>query len=189
MIQFFSSGGQSIGASACISPSSEYTGLIFFRIDWLDLLTVQGTLKSLLQHHSSKASLLQCSAFFMVLLSHLYMVTGKTTALTLWTFVSKVMSLLLICYIGLSQPSFSPDKNPRVGSHTLLQGIFATQASNPGLLHCRRILYFLSHQGRPSKEQASFNFKAAVTISSDLGTQENEICHCFHLFLLLFAMK
>ena len=100
--QFFTSGGQSIGASACISPSSEYTGLIFFRIDWLDLLTVQGTLKSLFQHHSSKASLLQCSVFFMVLLSHLYMVTGKTTALTLWTFVSKVMSLLLICYLGLS---------------------------------------------------------------------------------------
>ena len=77
-----------------ISPSKEYSGLISFRMDWLDLLAVQGTLKSLLQHHSSKASLLWHSAFFMVQLSHLYMTTGKTTALTVWTFVSKVMSLL-----------------------------------------------------------------------------------------------
>ena len=77
-----------------ISPSNVYSGLIFFRIDWLNLLAVQGTLKSLLQHHSSKASILQCSAFFMVQLSHPYMTTGKTTALTLQTFVDKVMSLL-----------------------------------------------------------------------------------------------
>ena len=77
-----------------ISPSNEYSGLIFFRIDWLDLLVVQGTLKSLLQHHSSKASILQHSAFFMVQLSYPYMNTGKTIALTRWTFVSKVMSLL-----------------------------------------------------------------------------------------------
>ena len=74
--------------------SNEYSGLISFRIDWLDLLAVQGTFKSLLQHHSSKASVLRCSAFFMVQLSHLYMTTGKTIALTIWTFVSKVMSLL-----------------------------------------------------------------------------------------------
>ena len=77
-----------------ISPSNEYSGLISFRIDWLDRLTVQGTLKSLLQHHSSKASILQCSAFFIVQLSHSYMTTGKTIALTRQTFVSKVMSLL-----------------------------------------------------------------------------------------------
>ena len=76
-----------------ISPSNEYSGLISFGIDWLDLLAVQGTLKSLLQHHSSKASVLQHSAFFMVQLSHPYITTGKTTALTRWTFVSKVMSL------------------------------------------------------------------------------------------------
>ena len=75
--------------------SNEYSGLISFRIDWPDLLAVQGTLKSLFQHHSSKASILQCSAFFMVQYSHLYMTTGKTIALTRWTFVSKVMSLLL----------------------------------------------------------------------------------------------
>ena len=78
--------------SFSISPSNEHPGLIF-RMDWLDLLAVQGTLKSLLQHHSSKASILQCSAFFMVQLSHPYMTTGKTIALTRWTFVGKVMSL------------------------------------------------------------------------------------------------
>ena len=78
-----------------ISPSNEHPGLVSFRMDWLDLLAVQGTLKSLLQHHSSKASILRCSAFFTVQLSHLYMTTGKTIALTRWTFVGKVMSLFL----------------------------------------------------------------------------------------------
>ena len=77
-----------------ISPSSEHSGLVYFRMDWLDLLAFQGTLKSLLQHHSSKASILQCSAFFTVQLSHPYITTGKTIALTRQTFVDKVMSLL-----------------------------------------------------------------------------------------------
>ena len=77
-----------------ISPSNEYSGLIFFRIEWLDLLASQGTLKSLLQHHISKASILQFSAFFMVQLSHLYMATEKTIALTIWTIVGIVMSPL-----------------------------------------------------------------------------------------------
>ena len=80
--------------SFSISPSNEYSRLISFRMDWLDLLLVQGTLKSLLQHHSSKASNLQCSAFFIVQLSHPYMTTGKTIAWTRWTFVGKVTSLL-----------------------------------------------------------------------------------------------
>ena len=80
--------------SFSISPSNEYSGLISFRMDWLDLLAVQGTLKSLLQHHSSKTSILQCSAFSILQFSHLYMTTGKTIALTRWTFVGKVMSLL-----------------------------------------------------------------------------------------------
>ena len=79
--------------SFSISPFNEYSGLISFRRDWLDLLAVQGTLKSLLQHHSSKASILQRSAFLIVKLSHPYMTTGKTIALTRWTFVGKVMSL------------------------------------------------------------------------------------------------
>ena len=77
-----------------ISPSDEYSGLISFRIDWLDLLAVQGTLKSLLRHHSLNASILWCSAFFMVQLSHPYMTTGKTIALTIWALVGNVMSLL-----------------------------------------------------------------------------------------------
>ena len=80
--------------SFSISPSNEYSGLISFRIDWFDLLEVQGTLTSLLQHHSSKASILWHLAFFMVQLSHPYMTTGKTIVLTRWTFISKVMSLL-----------------------------------------------------------------------------------------------
>ena len=83
-----------MGFSLSISPSNEYSGLISFRMDWLDLLAVQGTLKGLLQHHSSKASILQCSAFFIVQLSHPYMTIRKTIALTRWTFVGKVMSLL-----------------------------------------------------------------------------------------------
>ena len=104
MSQLFTSCGQSIGVLASIlklkfsfsiSPSNEHPGLISFRMDWLDLLAVLGTLKSLLQHHSSKASILWCSAFFTVQLSHPYMTTGKTIAWTRWTFVDKVMSLLL----------------------------------------------------------------------------------------------
>ena len=81
--------------SFSISPSSEHPGLICFRMDWLDLLAVQGTLRSLLQHHSSKASIFRHSAFFTVQFSHPYMTTGKATALTRWTFVGKVMSRLL----------------------------------------------------------------------------------------------
>ena len=80
--------------SFSISPSNEYSGLISFRSDWFDLLAVQGTLKSLFQHHSLKASILRCSAFFIIQLSHLYMTTGKIIALSIWTFVGKVMSLL-----------------------------------------------------------------------------------------------
>ena len=85
------------------SPSDEYSGLISFRIDWFDLLAVQGTLESLLQHHSLKASILWCSAFFMV---HLYMTTGKTKGLTRQTFVGKVMSLLFNMHLGWSQLFF-----------------------------------------------------------------------------------
>ena len=95
MSQFFTSGGQSIGVSASASVlPNEYSGLTSFTMDWLDLLAVQGTLKSLLQHHTSKASILWRSAFFIVQLSYLHMTTGKTIALSRWTFVGKVMSLL-----------------------------------------------------------------------------------------------
>ena len=82
------------GFSFSISPSNEHPGLISFRIDWLDLLAVQGTLKSLLQHHSSKVSILRCSAFFIIQISHRYLINRKTIALTRWIFVGKVMSLL-----------------------------------------------------------------------------------------------
>ena len=85
-----------------ISPSNEYSGLISFRMDWLDLLAVQGSLKSLLQHHSSKASILRCSAFFTLQLSHPYMTTGKTIALTRWTFVGKTCLCFLICCLNWS---------------------------------------------------------------------------------------
>ena len=95
MSQLFATGGQSIAASASASVLPIKDWLISFRMDWLDLLAVQETLKSLLQHHSSKASILWCSAFFAIQLSHPYMTTGKTRALTLWIFVGKVTSLLL----------------------------------------------------------------------------------------------
>ena len=92
--------------SFSIIPSKEHPGLISFKMDWLDLLAVQGTLKSLLQHHSSKASVLWHSAFFIVQLSHPYMTTGKTIALTRLTLVGKVMFCFWICYLGWSQLSF-----------------------------------------------------------------------------------
>ena len=90
--------------SFSISPSNEHLGLISFRMDWLDLLAVQGTLKSLFQHHSSKASFLRCSVFLIVQLSHPYTTTGKTIALTSWTFVGKVMSLLfnMLCSLVIT---------------------------------------------------------------------------------------
>ena len=119
-----------------ISPSN--SGLISFRMDWLDLLAVQGTLKSLLQHHGSKASILWHSAFFIVQLSYPYVTPGKTIALTRQMFVGKVMSLLFNMLVG---HSFS------------------------------------------SKEQASFNFMAAVTMCSDFGAPQNKVSHCFPTYL------
>ena len=107
MSQFFTSVGQSISFSFSISPSNEHPGLISFRMDCLDLLAVQGTLESLLQHHSSKASIFRCSAFFTVQLSHPYLTTGKTIALTRQIFVGKVMSLL---FNMLSRLVITPSK-------------------------------------------------------------------------------
>ena len=125
--------------SFSISPSNDYWGLISLRIDWFDILAVQETLKSLLQFHSAKASILWHSAFFMIQLSHLYMTTGKTSSLTRRAFVGKVMRLLFNM-LSRFVNSFS------------------------------------------SKEQASFNFMAAVTICNDFGAQENKVFHCFHCF-------
>ena len=105
MNQLFTWCGQSIGSfSFSISPSHEHSGLISFRMDWLDLLAVQGTLKSLLQYHSSKASILMRSAFFIVQISHPYMTTGKTIALTRRTFVGKAMSLLTLILYRSQKP-------------------------------------------------------------------------------------
>ena len=102
-----------------ISPSNEYSGLISFRIDWFDLLVVQGTLKSLLQHHSPKASIFRLSAFFTVQLSHPYMTTGKTIALTRWTFVGKVVSLLFNRYMTKTPKltSFHMFRVPSLDAH------------------------------------------------------------------------
>ena len=136
---FFASGDQSIGASASASV------LPMIIQDWFPLgfdLAVQGTLKSLLQHHSLKASILWCSAFFMVQLSHPDKTTGRTIALLIWTFVGKVLSLLL------------------------------------NMLFRFVIAFF-----------PSFNFMAAVTICSDLGAQENKVCHCFHCFSIYLALS
>ena len=129
--------------SFSISPSNEHPGLICFRIDWLDLLAVQGTLKSLLQHHSSKASILRCSGSFKVQLSHPYMNTSKTVALTRRTFVhfpvcmhakSPLCDPTDCSLPGASVHRYFPGQNTGVGCHALLQGIFPTQGSNPGLL-------------------------------------------------------
>ena len=114
MSQLFTSGGQSIGASFSISPSNEYSGLICFRIYWFDLLAVQGTLKSLPQHHSSKASILQCSAFLMVQLSHPCMTTGKTIALTRRTFVDNMY--IIICEIDRQSRFDAWDRVLRAGA-------------------------------------------------------------------------
>ena len=122
-----------------ISPSNEYLGLISFRMDWLDLLAVQGTLKSLLQHHSSKASILLRSAFFTVQLSHPYMTTGKTIALTRWTFVGKVMSLL---FNMLSR----------------LVIAFLLRCKRLLISHCRQTLYYLSHQGSLNIDYIYINY-------------------------------
>ena len=127
--------------------------LISFRIDWFDLLVVQGTVNSLIQHHNSKASILWHSAFFMVQLSRLYMTTGKTMSLI-------TQSCLTLCDPMNSSPPDSsvhggfPGKTTGVGCHAFLQGIFPTQGSNSGLPHCRWILYCLSHQGSPGKDIA-----------------------------------
>ena len=125
--------------SFSIRTSNEYSGVISFRMDWLDLLAVWGSLKSFLQQHSSKASVVWPLVFFLVQFSHPYMTTGKTIALTRWTFVGKVMSLLFNMLSSL------------------------VTALLP-------------------RSKASFNFMAAVTISSNFGAQEDKICHCLHCF-------
>ena len=127
-----------------------YSGLISFRIDWFDLLAVQGTLKSLLQHHNSKDSVLQCSAFFMVQLSHPFMTTGKTKALTMKVKVKSLSCVRLFVtpwMVAYQAPQSLGFSRQEYWSGLLFPspGIIPTQGSNPGLLHCRQMLYHLSH--------------------------------------------
>ena len=119
--------------SFSISPSNEYSGLTSFRIDWLDLLAVQGTLKSLLQHHSSKASILWCSAFFMVHLSYTYMTTGKPIALTRWTFVGKLMSLLFNMLSRLAIAFLPRSKHPNFMAAVTICTDFGAQENSLSL--------------------------------------------------------
>ena len=135
------------------SPSNEYSGLISYRMDWFDLLAVQGTLKSLLQHHSSKASILWCSAFFMVQLSLLYMTAGKTIALTIQTFVSKVMSLLFNVLTFVSKVM------------SLLFNVLS-----------RLVIAFL-----PRSKCLLILWMQSLS-AVIFGSQENKTCHCFHYF-------
>ena len=120
--------------SLSISPSNEHSGLVSFRMDWLDLLAVQETLKSLLQHHSSKASILRCSAFFTVQLSHPYMITGKTIALARWTFVGKVISLLFNMLSRLVITFLPRSKRLLISWRRLLRVPWAARRSNQSIL-------------------------------------------------------
>ena len=129
----------SFSFSISISPSNEYSGLISFRMDWLDLLAVQGTLKSLLQHHSSKASILWCSAFFIVQLSHPYMTTGKPIALTRWTFVGKVMSLLFNTLSRLVKAFLPRSKHLLMAAVTIRSDFGAPQNKVCHCFHCSPI--------------------------------------------------
>ena len=146
MSWFLTTDGQSIGTSASACLPNEYSVLISVRIDWLALLAVQETLKSVLQDHSSKASILWCPAFFMVQLSHPYLTIRKTKS---ESESHSVMSYSLRPHGHTYNPWNSPGQNTGVGSLSLLWGIFLTKASNPGLLHCRQILYQLSHKESP----------------------------------------
>jgi len=146
------------GFSFSISPSNEYSGLISFGMDWLDLLAVQGTLKSLLQHHSSKASILRCSAFFLLQLSHPHMTTGKTTALTRWTFVGKLMSLLFNMLSRRrkwqSTPALLPEKSHGRRSLIDYSPWGRKQSDTTERLH----FHFQVGHNLSSKEQAPCNF-------------------------------
>ena len=119
-----------------ISPSSEHPGLIFFRMDWLDLLAVQGTLKRLLQHHSSKASILQHSTFFIVQISHPHMTTGKTIALTRWTFVGKLMSLLFNMLSRLVITFLSRSKRLLISWLQSPSAVISERAQKNKVSHC-----------------------------------------------------
>ena len=184
--------------SFSISPSNEYSGLISFRMDWLDLLAVQGTLKGLLQHHSSKASILRHSAFFIVQLLHPYMTTGKTIALTRWTFVGKVISLLfnmlsrlVITFLPRSKhlliswlqlPSAVILEPPKIKSDTV-------STVSPSICHKEMgpdamILVFWMWSFKPTFSLSSFTFIKRLLSSSSLSARR--VVSSAYLRLLTF---
>ena len=199
--QFLASGGQSIWVSASTSVHpSEYPGLISFRMDWLGLLAVQGTLNSLLQHHSLKASVLQCSAFFIVQLSHPYMTTGKTIALTRWTFVGKLMSLLfnmlsrlVISFLlrnkhllisWLQSPSAGILEPPKIKSDTVSTvspSIYHEIMGPPAI-----ILVFWMLSFKPTFALSSFTFIKRLCSSSSLSAIR--VVSSAYLRLLMFLL-
>ena len=149
--------------SFCISPSNEYSGLISFRMDWLDLLAVQGTLKSLFQHHNSKASILRRSAFFMVQLSHMYMTTGKTMAFAIWTFVGKLMSLLFNMLSRFVTAFLPRSKSLLIsGLQSMSAVIFGAQENQ--VCHCSHF-YTLKHFNLGNKYMASSSLCAQYVLS------------------------
>ena len=200
MSQLFTWGGQNKRFLFSIRPSNEQPGLIFFRMDWLDLLSVQSTLKSLLQHHSSKASILWGSAFFTVHLSHPYMTTGKTIALTKWTFVGKVMSLffnmlsrlvktllprskgLLISWLqSPSAVTLEPQKIKSVTISIVSPSIFHEVMGLDAM-----ILLFLMLSFKPTFSLSSFNFIKRLFCSSSLSAIS--VVSSVYLRLLIFLL-
>ena len=191
MSQFFPSGGQSIGSfSFSISPFNEYSALISFRMDWLDVLAVPGTLKSLLQHHSSKASILRHSAFFIVQLSHPYMTTGKTVVLTRWTFVDKVMPLLfnmlssfVIAFLPRSKRlliSWLQSLSAVILEHPKIKSVTISIVS-PSICHevmgpDAMILVFWMLSFKPTFSLSSFTFIKSLCSPSSLSAMVNFIC-------------
>ena len=145
--------------SFSISPSNEYSGLISFRMHWLDLIAIQGTLKSLLQHHSSKTSILQCSAFFIAQLSHPYTTTGKTIALTRQTFVAKVMSLLFNMLSRLETLTLSKLSSPPTHTIHTCHGMWLEKSKNPAdHLHFKFMTIILKGPLVPPGESTTFPY-------------------------------
>ena len=166
-----------------VSPSNEYSGLISFRMDWLDLLAVQGTLKSLLQHHSSKASILHHSAFFIVQLSHPYMTIGKIMALTRWTFVGKLMSLLFNM-LSAAAAAKSLQSCP-----ILCDPIDDSTPGSPipGILQARTLEWAANMLSRlvinfPPRSKHLLISWLQSPFAVILEPPQNKICHCFHCF-------
>ena len=185
--------------SFSISPSSEYSGLISFRIDWLDLFTIQGTLKSFFQHHSSKASILWCSVFFMVQLTHLYMTTGKTIALTRQIFVGKVMSLLFNMLSRLVIAFFPRIKRLLISWLQLLSAVILEPPQNKvcNCFHCfptylpwgdRTRCHGLSFLNIKFKLVFSFSFTFIMRFFSSSSVSAVRVVSSAYLRLLIFLL-